>query len=88
MGLFQNQVTMRNTALTLLFTLAVALAAPAQMGQMNSSAPPLKLKVGDTAPDFTVKYFDGTKLKDLSLHDFRGKKNVVVAFFVFAINGG
>jgi hypothetical protein len=45
-------------------------------------------KVGDVAPDFTLKYFDGTDRKDVKLSDFRGKKNVVVAFFVFAFTGG
>ncbi len=60
---------------------------PAQ-AQSKSAPPPLKLKVGATAPDFTLKYFDGAKLSDISLHDFRGKKKVVVAFFVFAFTGG
>jgi hypothetical protein len=45
-------------------------------------------KVGDTAPDFKLKYFDGNDLKDVSLSDYRGKKNVVVAFYVFAFTGG
>jgi peroxiredoxin len=27
-------------------------------------------------------------LKDVSLSDFRGKKNVVLAFYVFAFTGG
>jgi hypothetical protein len=45
-------------------------------------------KVGDVAPDFTLKYFDGSNLKDVKLSDFRGKKNVVVAFYVFAFTGG
>jgi AhpC/TSA family len=45
-------------------------------------------KVGDTAPDFTLKYFDGSNLKDVKLSDFRGKKNVVLAFYVFAFTGG
>jgi len=27
-------------------------------------------------------------LKDVSLHDFRGKKNVVLAFYIFAFTGG
>ena len=49
---------------------------------------PMKLKVGEMAPEFTLKYFDGAKLQDVSLHEFRGKKNVVVAFFVFAFTGG
>jgi hypothetical protein len=45
-------------------------------------------KVGDVAPDFTLKYFDGNDLKDVSLSQYRGKKNVVVGFFIFAFTGG
>jgi AhpC/TSA family len=51
-------------------------------------APPMKLKVGDTAPDFTLFAFDGKELKKISLQDYRGKKNVALAFFVFAFTGG
>ena len=40
------------------------------------------LKVGDTAPDFTLK---GTK-GDFHLSDYRGKKNVVLAFVPFAFS--
>ncbi len=49
---------------------------------------PMKLKVGDTAPDFTLLAFDGKELKKISLQDYRGKKNVALAFFVFAFTGG
>ncbi len=45
-------------------------------------------KVGDAAPDFTLKYFDGNELKSVSLSQYRGKKNVVVGFFIFAFTGG
>lgn len=45
-------------------------------------------KVGDVAPDFTLKYFDGTNSKDVKLSDYRGKKNVVLAFYIFAFTGG
>jgi AhpC/TSA family len=45
-------------------------------------------KVGDVAPDFTLKYFDGNDLKALKLSDYRGKKNVVLAFYIFAFTGG
>jgi len=48
----------------------------------------LKLRVGDVAPDFKLQYFDGNDLKDVHLSDFRGKKNVVLAFYVFAFTGG
>ena len=45
-------------------------------------------KVGDVAPDFTLKYFDGNDLKSVSLSQYRGKKNVVLGFFIFAFTGG
>lgn len=45
-------------------------------------------KVGEMAPDFTLKYFDGNDLKDVALSQYRGKENVVVAFFIFAFTGG
>ena len=49
---------------------------------------PMKLKVGDTAPDFKLLAFDGKGLNEISLHDYRGKKNVALAFYVFAFTGG
>jgi len=45
-------------------------------------------KVGDMAPDFTLKHFDGNDLKEVNLSDYRGKKNVVLAFYIFAFTGG
>jgi hypothetical protein len=54
----------------------------------EKKATPMKLKVGDTAPDFTLLAFDGKGLKKVSLSDYKGKKNVALAFFVFAFTGG
>jgi hypothetical protein len=51
----------------------------------NAGAMP---KVGDMAPNFTLHYFDGNDLKPISLSQYRGKKNVVLAFFIFAFTGG
>ncbi len=57
--------------------------------QEKKPAPaPMKLKVGDTAPDFKMQYFDGSNLKDVSLSQYRGKSNVVLAFYIFAFTGG
>lgn len=53
--------------------------------QVTSDAPKTSLKVGDVAPDFTLTDTAGTKVK---LSDFRGKNNVVLAFYVFAFTGG
>jgi hypothetical protein len=64
--------------------LAMTSAMFAQTKPADSGMP----KVGDMAPDFTLKYFDGTDRKDVKLSDYRGKKNVVLAFFVFAFTGG
>ena len=41
------------------------------------------LKVGDSAPDFTLKT---ANREDWHLSDFRGKKNVVLAFVPFAFS--
>ena len=73
-------------AAVLLLAGAVGAAAPAQaQAKKEGSSMP---KVGDVAPDFTLKYFDGSNLKDVKLSDYRGKNNVVVAFYVFAFTGG
>lgn len=37
----------------------------------------LKVKIGDAAPDFTLKAVSG---KTISLKDYQGKKNVVISF--------
>lgn len=54
----------------------------------KSPAPPPALKVGDVAPDFKMQYFDGTDLKEVTLEQYRGKQNVVLAFYIFAFTGG
>lgn len=42
------------------------------------------LKVGDEAPDFTLPSAGG---ETVTLSDFRGKQNVLLAFFPFAFSG-
>jgi peroxiredoxin len=42
-----------------------------------------ELKVGDIAPDFELEDQNGRKVK---LSSFRGKKNVILAFFPFAFS--
>ena len=66
------------TSLVLLTVLGVV-----ALGQQ----PPVKtnLKVGDPAPDFTLRATDG---KTYKLSDFKGKKNVVLAIYVLAFTGG
>jgi peroxiredoxin Q/BCP len=64
--------------------LLVAGMAALSMAQ-SAPASKLTLKVGDEAPDFTLPGTDG---KPVKLSDFRGKKNVVLAFFPAAFTGG
>ena len=44
----------------------------------------MALKVGDKAPDFTLPSTTGEKI---SLSQFRGKKPVVLFFYLFAFGG-
>ena len=77
---------MRNRVLILLSTLLCLTSAVAQ--EKKPAPEPPKIKIGDMAPDFTLLQYDGTGVKPVSLHEFKGKKNVAVAFFVFAFTGG
>ena len=67
---------------------SLLLAQNKSQNKVEKQAAPMMLKVGDTAPDFTLLAFDGKELKKISLQDYRGKKNVALAFFVFAFTGG
>jgi len=53
--------------------------------EKKDAMPEPTVKVGDMAPDFTLM---DTKRNQVSLHDFRGKKNVALAFYIFAFTGG
>jgi peroxiredoxin len=66
------------------FLLAASLAA-LSLAQSAPAPQHTTLKVGDEAPDFTLP---GTDNKPVKLSDFRGKKNVVLAFFPAAFTGG
>jgi peroxiredoxin len=41
----------------------------------------MALKVGDVAPDFSVTAVRGVEKITVTLNEFRGKKNVVIAFY-------
>jgi hypothetical protein len=77
------------TTLPKFFTTCALIVAlfPSLNAQAKMPDPP-KLKVGDVAPDFKLQYFDGKELKDVSLSQYRGKKNVVLGFYIFAFTGG
>jgi cytochrome oxidase Cu insertion factor (SCO1/SenC/PrrC family) len=64
----------------------IALFAAVGLAQTPTATPVYSaLKTGDKAPDFEINDTTGTKVK---LSDFRGKKNVVLAFYVLAFTGG
>jgi peroxiredoxin len=66
--------------------LALALAAVPAFAQ--NAPPKTSLRVGDSAPDFTIAGRMNTSGKDIRLSDFRGKKFVILAFFPAAFTGG
>jgi cytochrome oxidase Cu insertion factor (SCO1/SenC/PrrC family) len=89
--------------LSLVLLLAAAAVLAAQTPSASPTAPPTaapatqpvvphtSLKVGQAAPDFslpsTAVGADGKGLR-FTLSDFKGKKNVVLAFYVLAFTGG
>jgi len=58
---------------------------PAAQQPATPTPPKTHLKVGQPAPDFTLPDTAG---KPVTLSDFKGKKNVVLAFYVLAFTGG
>jgi cytochrome oxidase Cu insertion factor (SCO1/SenC/PrrC family) len=59
--------------------------AQSNTASQTPSTPQTHLKVGDRAPDFELRDTEGQTVR---LSDFRGKKNVVLAFYVLAFTGG
>jgi cytochrome oxidase Cu insertion factor (SCO1/SenC/PrrC family) len=80
---------LRRIAVLLLGVLAFSMPRASVWAQEKKEAPPAppepKFKVGDMAPDFTM--IDQNRQK-VQLSSFRGKKNVALAFVVFAFTGG
>jgi AhpC/TSA family protein len=76
------------------FVTLVAMMAAGQSGGQTQAPPPPQpaVKVGEQAPDFTLPYLameDGKYArKDISLGSYRGKQNVVLAFFPAAFSPG
>jgi ABC-type nitrate/sulfonate/bicarbonate transport system substrate-binding protein len=66
--------------------------AHAQSGAPPASPPPA-VRVGQAAPDFTLPYLvakpdGGFDTRQVSLSSFKGKQNVVLAFFPAAFSPG
>ena len=58
---------------------------PASSTAAQPQPPKTHLKVGQPAPEFALTDTAG---KPVKLSDFKGKKNVVLAFYVLAFTGG
>ena len=62
-----------------------SLVAGAIRAQEDVKVNHTSLKAGDMAPDFTLL---DNQWKQIHLSDYRGKKNVVLAFYVLAFTEG
>jgi cytochrome oxidase Cu insertion factor (SCO1/SenC/PrrC family) len=69
--------------ITLVLALVFSVAASAQQNAPQQLV--TNVKIGDPAPDFTLPDHTGKQVK---LSDFKGKKNVVLAFYVMAFTAG
>jgi len=65
--------------------LLLAVLSVVALAQQPAAPPKTHLKVGDKAPEFTLRATDG---KTYKLSDFKGQKNVVLAIYVLAFTGG
>jgi peroxiredoxin len=73
------------TALLALLVAALPFAAQSQEQSQQAAIATTKLKVGDTAPDFTLP---SNQKSAVTLSSFRGKKNVILAFYILAFTPG
>jgi thioredoxin-dependent peroxiredoxin len=80
-----------------LMAMAVGMTTMTGMAQQapapQAPPPPPSIKVGQPAPDFTLPYMapkagGGYENKTMKLSDFKGKQNVVLAFFPAAFSPG
>ena len=69
---------------SLICVVLLAVLSVVALGQQKAPGK-THLKVGDPAPDFTLRATDGKQYK---LSEFKGKKNVVLAIYVLAFTGG
>lgn len=77
----KRMVSLGSAVLLMLGFLPLAARAQDQQPAIATT----NLKVGDVAPDFTLPSDQNTSV---SLSSFRGKKNVILAFYVLAFTGG
>ncbi len=75
----------RRLKATILATGLLAVLATGLVSAQNVNVTHTTLKAGDMAPDFTLL---DNHWNPVRLSDYRGKKNVVLAFYVLAFTEG
>jgi hypothetical protein len=70
---------------TLAISVAAAAVGLANAARAGNGLPPVELKPGDIAPDFSLPGSDG---RTYQLRDFVGKRGLVMAWFPKAFTGG
>jgi len=73
------------TGIFLLLGLGGQVVATVTAASQEEAVAKTNLKVGDVAPDFSLL---SDKWEQVKLSDYRGKKNVILAFYVLAFTGG
>lgn len=76
---------MKGIYLSLCLAAALVAGGLATAQERQAAVARTHLKVGDMAPDFEML---SNKRQRVKLSDYRGKKNVVLAFYVLAFTGG
>lgn len=69
------------------------LSSLASLAQQPAAPPPPSVRVGQAAPDFSLRYLakgpgDKVQPQTVSLSDFKGKNTVILAFFPAAFSPG
>ena len=87
-----TQLAFVKTATLVLGVSALAAATASAQGPNAAPPPPPSVHVGEAAPDFTASYLameNGRPgFKQVKLSEFKGQKNVVLAFFPAAFSPG
>ena len=76
---------MKRSVMALTGLLLLLLAGRFPVAAQDDAMATTTLKVGDVAPDFTLP---SDQPKPVKLSDYRGKKTVILAFYVLAFTGG
>jgi cytochrome oxidase Cu insertion factor (SCO1/SenC/PrrC family) len=80
-----NRIVMAVVGLLLMLGLVGPFTSAGTATAQEDAIAKTNLKVGDVAPDFTLL---SDKWGQVKLSDYRGKKNVILAFYVLAFTGG